>query len=182
MNHEENIVFETVHGSILYGMNHANSDRDRMVVYNDNRKARHYHVGEDDCIRVGWIDLIDKAASGSHQFIEGLFSQEKVWTDERYKPLIEGMVIPVALVREKYTRTIHKFSHGPFKQRRHALRLAKSLLGLRQTGYFNPRLSADDVEWFTELANKYEGEELYIRALALASEPGAQWPDPERDE
>lgn len=164
------LIFETIHGSHLYGMAHAESDRDMYYVYDDRRKARQ-KVGEEDAVRVGLDDFMRKAYSGSHQSLEALFSPVKVWHDERYKEFIEGTYVPAAEVREKYMRTIKSFTHaeGPdgFKRRRHGLRLALNLHELTNWGRFNPRLSELTVDTITAVARELEGERLYNVARAI---------------
>lgn len=155
------LIFETIHGSNLYGMAHEGSDRDMYYVYADGRKARQSVSGDDDVVRVGWDDFLEKALSGSHQSLEALFSPVKVWHDERYRPYVEGIVVPAGPVREKYMRTIKKFSYGDFKRRRHALRLALNLQELTRRGKFNPELTRPEVDNITLLALVYHGDELY---------------------
>ena len=136
------IAFTTVHGSRLYGLDHAGSDKDSMIVYNDHRRAKHKKNGDEDVIHVGIFDLIEKAYDGSHQFVEGIFSQKKTWHDETYRPLIESLVIPGAHVAEKYERTIKKLCYENTKLRRHAVRLWLGLNQLRASGKMNPTLNA----------------------------------------
>jgi hypothetical protein len=157
----DKILFTTVHGSHLYGLAHAGSDRDSMVVYADSRKARHKKSGEDDRIHVGVYDLLEKAADGSHQFVEGLFSQKKVWHDESFRPLLEATRIPGAWVRPKFERTIKKFCFDDFKFRRHAVRLHFLLRDLTDTGVADPTLSPIRVAYANYLAERYEDRELF---------------------
>src|SRR6187431_1837508 len=113
------IIFSTIHGSRLYGLDHAGSDDDQYVVYEEKRGARQSVTGKDDITRVGLHDFLDKAFSGSHQSVEALFSPYKVWELDEYRPFIENAVIPAGGIREKYMRTIKKFSFEDFKRRRH---------------------------------------------------------------
>lgn len=165
----ENKIFSTLHGSRLYGMAHADSDNDQMIVYADERKAVHKHIGKDDTVHVGLVDFLNKAFSGSHQSLEALFSPYKVYYNEAYKPMLEAAVVPANIeLRDKYRRTIHKFCHGTFKQRRHALRLALNLRELTLEGRFDPRLSWDDVQYITDRATTFEGDDLYALAMLHA--------------
>lgn len=135
------IAFTTLHGSRLYGLDHKESDKDMMIVYNDHRKAKHKKNGDEDVIHVGIFDLIEKAYGGSHQFVEGVFSQKKIWEDETYRPLIDGLRIPGSTIAVKYERTIKKLCYEDTKLRRHAARLALNLSQLRHTGQCNPSLT-----------------------------------------
>lgn len=156
------IVFSTEHGSHLYGMAHAGSDRDMFIVtFEDHGKARQNMSGLDDTVRVGWRTFLERAASGSHQSCEALFSKRKQWTPEGLAllPLIEDTRVTGADVFEKYERTIKKFSHGTYKQRRHAARLAINLRGLRSHGRFEPELTEEEKRWVGLMA-WYSGSTL----------------------
>lgn len=157
-----NIAFTTIHGSRLYGLNHENSDYDNMFVYMDDRKAVHYKAGDIDNIHVGIFDLVNKAIGGSHQYIEGVFSQQKKWEDETYRPFIENLVIPGAAVREKFERTIKKLSFEDLKLRRHAVRLSLGLAQLTDTGKMNPTLTDSQVFYVNTMAETFEGEKLFL--------------------
>lgn len=165
------IIFSTIHGSRLYGLNHANSDEDRLIVYDSNRTARHVHRGRDDVVHVGLVDFLNKATSGSHQSLEALFSPYKEWEKEEFKPLLESIVVPAAGVREKYLRTIKRFSFGEFKRRRHGIRLAYCLWDLQQFGRFNPRLTPERKKLCTSLAWNRYGNALLMEVENLLSEP-----------
>lgn len=161
----ENLIFETIHGSHLYNLAHEGSDRDMYYVFSDSRRARQSVHGDDDVVRVGWDDFLDKALSGSHQSLEALFSPVKVWHDERYRPYIENIIVPAGPVRGKYMRTIKKFAYSDFKRRRHALRLALNLQELTVHGRFNPQLDPMTADIISTIADAYEGDRLYDYAV-----------------
>lgn len=154
------IAFTTIHGSRLYGLSHASSDNDSMIVYTDNRTAYHKKSGDDDVIHVGMNFLIQQAQEGSHQFLEGLLSQQKKWEDESFKALIESYRIPAHTVSAKYERTIKRLCFDTFKYRRHAVRLYCNLADLRETGTFNPTLSEEDIEFTGYMATLYKNWDL----------------------
>lgn len=159
------IIFETIHGSRLYGLHHENSDHDRYVIFDDTRRAKQKFDGTNDVTRVGISDFLSKAFSGSHQSLEALFSPVKEWHDEHYRPLIEGAVVPAGGVRDKYMRTIKAFSlTDDFKRRRHALRLAIALRDMTVYGKFNPRLTEGEIMAINYVAGKYHQEEFYREA------------------
>lgn len=167
---ENNLIFATPHGSVLYGLDHAGSDRDVMYVYADNRKARQRLDGDLDYVTVGLGHFLDLAHGGAHQYLEALFSPIKEWCDDGYKPMIDNMIVPPALVRNKYMRTIKHFSYGDtLKRRRHALRLAWNLADLTEYGRFNPRLSWGVAGTLTNIASARTGDEIYEAAKELAS-------------
>lgn len=155
------VIFETVHGSRLYGLAHADSDHDVFrVTTTPRRRARHGQRGGEDVCEVGICLFFERALSGSHQSVEALFSPLKVWHDERFRALIEGSRVCGSSVFEKYERTIRKFAFGDFKRRRHACRLAMNLAELRAHGRFNPVMSHDQVMQATAAADRYEGDAL----------------------
>lgn len=159
------LIFMTVHGSHLYGMAHEGSDRDYYLVYEGtDPKLRQRVVDGADVVR-GTVDaFLTRAVSGSHQSVEALFSPFKVYPSlemrERWDPLFEGLRITGPEVFEKYERTIRKFCYGDFKRRRHAVRLAQNLKGLRGNGRFNPDMTAEEIEMANTLAADLSAEEL----------------------
>lgn len=160
------IVFETIHGSHLYGLAHDGSDYDLFRVTTSRaRRTRHYKAGNEDVAEVGVSLFLERAASGAHQSVEALFSLRKVWGDESFRPFIENLNVTGHEVFAKYERTIKKFAHSDFKRRRHACRLALNLGELRKHGRFNPTLTQPEATLATKLATAYEGEELLKRIL-----------------
>ena len=162
-------IFRTVHGSHLYGLAHAGSDRDTFIVtFEDSGRARQSITGDDDVVRVGWRTFLSLAASGSHQSCEALFSTQKEWTPEgiALKPIIDGMRVTGGEVAHKYERTIRKFAHGDFKKRRHGVRLGLNLGGLRSFGRFDPTLTVEEATWATWMA-ALTGDELLEQILSI---------------
>lgn len=157
----KDVVFTTPHGSRLYGLDHEDSDYDGMVVYRNSRKPVHKKVGEEDTIHVGFSHLLLYAVEGSHQYLEGLFSQQKTWYAVEYKPVVDSIVVPSGPVRKKYERTIKKFSFGPEKQRRHAVRLAYNLMRLSRDGRFNPTLERYVALRVKDIGSGLHNEELF---------------------
>lgn len=161
------VVFTTVHGSRLYGFDHAGSDHDYYTVTTATsdkvvHKIETINGRVIDTATVGIDHFLELAKSGSHQSVEALFSTRKVpgraWV--QYGPMLSDMYIQGPEVYDKYKRTITKFAFGDFKRRRHAVRLKHGLTFLRSTGRLNPTLSTQHVEWCNELAEKYEGTGL----------------------
>lgn len=165
-----NLIFATPHGSVLYGLNHQHSDRDMMYVYSTGQRAHQRVNGDDDFVTVGLGYFLDLAQGGAHQYLESLFSPVKEWYDESYRPMIENMVVPAALVRAKYLRTIKHFAYGDtVKRRRHALRLALALHDLALHGRFNPRLGPITAQGITRMAESMSPDELYKGAMEYAT-------------
>lgn len=162
------VIFETVHGSHLYGLAHAGSDWDTYRVFEGSgTELRQNTNGETDIVRGDLEAFLTRALSGSHQSCEALFSPVKVYAegmDAKWGPFLRGLRVGGSEVYAKYERTIKKFCYGDYKRRRHAIRLRYNLGDLRQYGRFNPRLAPEQITW----ANKYahlEGDEL--RGLLL---------------
>lgn len=158
----DDIIFTSVHGSRLYGLDHEGSDRDSIIVYGDKRKARHKQVGKEDTIHIGLADLLDKAFSGAPQFVEAVFSHKKEWTNTDWRPMFDSFRVPVSAVRAKYMRTIRAFvGTDTQKSRQHAIRLGLALMHLRKNnGWYSPTLTPEEVEFVKATASLYQGEQL----------------------
>lgn len=156
------LIFETVHGSHLYGWAHEGSDMDIFrVTTSTNNKALQKHVGGLDIVTVGFDTFLARALTGSHQSVEALFSTEKVWYNDTYRPMLEGIRVCGGEVFEKYERTIKKFCYGDFKKRRHACRLHLNLHELRKYGKFDPKVGQPAAVLANTYAKLYEGDELW---------------------
>lgn len=157
------IVFTTIHGSRLYGFDHAGSDYDHFTVTESyTQRARQRTSGDDDHVTVGIVEFLTMAYGGSHQSVEALFSSVKQWGPAagEWRAVLERSRVTGGDVFAKYERTIKAFCYGDLKRRRHAVRLSINLSQLREDGTIRPRL--DDYErgkcgW---LAEHYEGDEL----------------------
>lgn len=157
------LIFETVHGSHLYGLNHAESDRDVFFVTDsDSRHSRHSMNSETglDQVRTGLKTFLRRVEEGSHQSVEALFSPYKFWHQPEYAPMIESIRVTGGAVFAKYERTIKNFCHGNFKKRRHACRLALNLASLRESGRFNPAMTETEKVLANSYAKQFEGDTL----------------------
>jgi hypothetical protein len=168
------MLFETVHGSHLYGLAHEGSDLDMFrVVAEPLRRAEHsvdsrlFATQVVDTVRMGWVRFLVLAHSGAHQAVEAMFSPYKSWTEEGQwlKPVVERTRIAGPDVFAKYERTIRAFVFGDFKRRRHAVRLTLNLASLRECGRFNPAMDQHAIDFANELAEKYKGEELWTKLM-----------------
>ncbi|HEU5223052.1 MAG TPA: hypothetical protein VFU07_05150 [Candidatus Lumbricidophila sp.] len=162
------VIFSTVHGSTLYGLAHANSDRDVFTVTTSTRtKARHSvslaeDGTQDDRVSLSWNRFLHNAMQGSHQSVEAMFSTQQIWNPKflHLRPMILGTRIQGSDVFHRYERTIKAFAFGDFKRRRHACRLALNLSDLRSDGRFNPTLTPSQIDLVNRLANELEGRPL----------------------
>lgn len=91
----DGLIFETVHGSHLYGLAHAGSDRDVFRVYcsHDGRRRARQRVSSDtDVLSMSLDRFLELASSGAHQCVEAMFSPVKIW-DPRFaflRPFVES--------------------------------------------------------------------------------------------
>jgi hypothetical protein len=165
------LVFTTKHGSRLYGLATGESDEDTFTVTTSRHtKARQsVTIMPDgrviDTVRVGLEVFLHRVFEGSHQSVEALFSPYKMWGDSaaaiQYHHYLGGMRVTGRAVFEKYERTIKTFCYGDYKRRRHAVRLSLNLRDLRYEGRFNPVMTPFMIDYATDLASNYEGEELW---------------------
>lgn len=164
-----NLIFETIHGSHLYGFAHEGSDRDYYRVYEGDGDTLHQSITDGvDVVRGDLAAFVLRAESGSHQSCEALFSQEKRWgpgMQEKWGPYLNGFRVSGGEAFAKYERTIRKFCFGDFKRRRHAVRLSWNLQDLRAYGRFNPRLTEAQVDAATFGAVTVQGEDLWYALM-----------------
>lgn len=158
----EEMIFETVHGSHLYGWAHEGSDMDIFrVTTSTSPRALQKHVDGLDIVTVGFDTFLSRALAGSHQSVEALFSKEKVWYNDVYKSMLANTKVCGGFVFEKYERTIKKFCYGDLKKRRHACRLSLNLRELRMYGTFDPRVKQYETVMANATANLLEGDDLW---------------------
>lgn len=159
---DDQIVFSTIHGSRLYGLDHEGSDTDMFYVVDDGRnEVKHYQDGN-DLVVASLSKFLEYAAGGSHQSVEALFSPVKVWggAASNWQPFLESMRVTGGDVFAKYQRTIRKFCYGDEKRRRHAIRLAGNLAELRWEGRCEPRLSDMQAAWCRAVARTHADDDL----------------------
>jgi len=164
------VIFTTIAGSHLYGMNGPHSDVDTYTVTTSSNRAqqrmsRNPDGSESDTVTIGWDTFLAYAFSGSHQSVEALFSPYKVWhSHQELEPMLDGMRVTGGDVLSKYGRTVTKFAHADdFKRRRHACRLWLNMQQLRWDGRFTPVMTPDEIAWATELATSdLSGDELCL--------------------
>ena len=161
-------ILETVHGSHLYRLNHADSDLDYFLVVESSNRTRATHkITEDqDYTQMSLDRFLENVFKGSHQSCEALFSPLAT-IDPRYQPMFERMRITGSDVFMRYRRTIHAFSYGTMKHRRHAVRLGFNLADLKRDGRFNPQLTDDQRTKVVVLSQVYGGQSLYDICINL---------------
>jgi hypothetical protein len=159
-------ILVTVHGSHLYGMNRPDSDLDLFRVVASRKDTLQRVSGGFDYTEMELDTFLTHVFNGSHQSCEALFSP-RAYIHESYRPLFRNIRVTGADAFARYRRTIHAFSYGDAKKRRHAVRLGFNLSGLRREGRFDPVLTDDQrakIMWLSEL---YRGQSLYDIAINL---------------
>jgi predicted nucleotidyltransferase len=172
-NEDETILFKTIHGSHLYGLNHKGSDEDYYtVIVADNKTSSTAHNKSKQTIKNGIDSLqvslnhfVKLAQDGSHQALEAMFSQKvtgDVIEDMRKNYYVGTNIFMI------YERTIRNFSLSEdFKRRRHALRLTLNLNEMMETGRFNPTLTPEQAATITHKTNATFDEYFtYINELS----------------
>lgn len=162
----ETTILETIHGSRLYGLHHADSDHDIFRVVSSNGRTKHRVTEASDSTTMPLDRFLENVFHGSHQSCEALFSPVAT-IDPKYRPMFEGIRVTGADVFNRYRRTIHSFSYGTPKQRRHAVRLGFNLADLKKYGRFNPQLTPDQRTKVVVLSQIYGEQSLFDIAINL---------------
>ena len=171
------VIFTTVHGSRLYGLDHAGSDHDSFTVVTDthdfgDRPTRQTVRGFGDHVRdevtFTLTEFLQRADKGSHQALEALFSPVKEWAEEKhwFEPFTWHYRATSPDVFYAYERTIRKFAFSDFKRRRHGVRLSQNLKALREFGRFNPRMTVAQIQEANEYATTMSGN-AFLRGLDI---------------
>lgn len=175
-------LLKTIHGSTLYGLNHANSDEDFYVVTPTVRVARQARKnnarqtinGNLDTTYVDFKTFTRLSNEGVPQALEAMYSRKSV--SEFFEDYRQGYFSSDPVVIHTYMRTIKSFSlteKDPFKRRRHALRLALNLEEILYTGRFNPTLTPSNASRITQYAGF--DDDKYFRELKAMSPIEVDW-------
>lgn len=170
---EHHVLYRTEHGSRLYGLSHADSDFDYYTVVDKVKTAKarystHKIIDKVDSVVVDFGTFIDNCRKGVPQALEAMFASDEHVLIDTIGPFRAGFRVGSDEVWDRYLRTIKSFAmQDDFKHKRHALRLAFNLRGLRAHGRFNPTLTPLQVELVNELAT-LPAQYVYDDALVLA--------------
>lgn len=150
----------TVHGSHLYGLNHAGSDVDTIIIrdsiaqeigHKKKKKALVTHGEENDLAIFSLSSMMYLADKGIPRMLEVMFSP--VATVDYLREMRLGYHAGEAALIQGYTFSVQSFNRFQFKRRRHMLREALNLNeALETNGRFNPRLSEKDAAFISKLA------------------------------
>lgn len=148
------LLFRTIHGSHLYGLNHSDSDIDYFEVYSNREGARHRRpqqtiVNGIDTVRMELSTFMLYADRGAHQTLEALFSP--VAEVDLIHDLRRAYRVNTATFRNKFSDVIHSFMMSDSKKKlRHAVRLGWALHDGLEYGRFNPVLTPRRREFLLE--------------------------------
>lgn len=167
---EKTVLFKTVHGSRLYGLNHADSDEDFYTVVDKVKTARakwarQTIVGDEDTMMLDFGTWLGQCVSGVPQALEAMFSEQAIV--DHLGPFRANFRVSTA-ANERYLRTLTSFcmTQDP-KRKRHGLRLALNMYDFQRAGRFNPTLTPNEVDWATENAKK-DCDAVYAIAMSIA--------------
>jgi hypothetical protein len=166
------VLFKTVHGSRLYGLNHAGSDEDYYTVVSKvkTNKAKYAKQSIVDGVDSMTMDIgtwLRYCEMGVPQALEAMFSQMAIV--DHIGPLRAQYHVGTG-VYERYLRTIKSFAlnnEDSYKKKRHALRLAYNMQEMRAIGRFNPTLTPTQRAVCNLAANR-SGQYVYDLALRIA--------------
>lgn len=160
------LLFRTIHGSRLYGLNHENSDYDWFEVYGwEKGRSKQKITGDTDTVRTSIDSFLWNASRGVPQFVEAMFAQSP--EVNKIEHLRSAWRPGMAECRDTYKRTIKGLwikgvEEDKVKFRQHALRLYLNLHDLETDGRFNPTLTKTDIMLIKEYAVGTECEMLGI--------------------
>lgn len=157
---ERQVLFSTPHGSHLYGLAHAGSDRDTYTVVSRlphvahngtrSRYAKQRISGAEDTFVIDLSTFMRLCDKGVPQALEAMWSRTP--TADLLGSL-RGSYRASTAVLPTYLRTIRHFARaGDFKRKRHALRLGLNARDIAEFGFFNPTLTLEQAALITRLA------------------------------
>ncbi|AXH69974.1 nucleotidyltransferase domain-containing protein [Streptomyces phage Karimac] len=142
------VLLRTIHGSHLYGLAHANSDKDIYEVIATNRTKRKRNIKQ--TIANG-VDKTTVDMSTFMKMVDDCVPQalEALWTPvaeiDKIHEFRTQYRVNRAKMKDVYVRTALNFAKGDgVKQKKHAVRLLLNLGHTLEFGKFNPRLGAMD--------------------------------------
>lgn len=145
---ESRVLLRTIHGSHLYGLAHAGSDKDIYEVIATKRTARKRNIKQ--TIANGVDKTVVDMSTFMHMVDECVpQALEALWTPvadvDEINAFRTQYRVNRAKMKDVYIRTALNFAkHDDVKRRRHALRLLLNLGSALEYGTFNPRLSTMD--------------------------------------
>jgi len=136
------LLFRTVHGSHLYGLNHPGSDNDYFEVYENVPRNKHrwaYQTIKDglDVTQMNLSTWLHYCDMGAHQSLEAMFSNSPMF--DTMTEFRQSYRLNTFNFVQRYLDTAYAFSRNmELKPQRHALRLMWSLQDGVEYGRFDP--------------------------------------------
>ena len=91
------LIFATIHGSYLYGTNHALSDLDLYVIVEEGRNKQRVNADRSDTALFNLDTFLRLVNDGSHQAVEALCSPYAVFNeDNHYSHMVRRLQPPTA--------------------------------------------------------------------------------------
>lgn len=161
------LLFQTIHGSHLYGTAHDGSDIDLYSVFDGKFNTLHKASSSLDVTTVSLDNFMRLAEKGVPQALEAMWSSNP--SVDRIKAVRSGFRPNIPSAINTYASTISSFLRNPeVKMMRHAVRLSMNLRDLYDYGTFSPALSDLDkafLETYTSL-DQLEEARAFCRYLA----------------
>lgn len=161
-------------GSHLYGLSTPESDIDYYEVYDyfnkryrPNKQAKQTIVDNEDSTQVSLNKFHFMCMKGVPQALETLFSPQDAWLEVSgewvdLSDLIKyDVVANKDVVLDTYRRTVMNFWNGDRKKRRHAFRLLINAEQLKHTNTIQPRLTAGQARYVTDLVDAFDYVEVF---------------------
>lgn len=156
-------ILLVLHGSHLYGLNHAGSDTDYYRVVSTQPKPNRFgNIRKRNGQQTVTADMDDTvfdfktflihAHNGVPQALEAMYAENaEIDAIAAYR---NNYHASLSAMMTSYTSAIQRFVMRDFKRRRHALRYALNLReAIDNNGRFSPELSKSNAEMITEMAS-----------------------------
>lgn len=175
------VLFQTVHGSHLYGTNHSGSDYDLYTVVDRMPKQRAKYAKQTivdgvDSTVVDFGTWIGMCQRGVPQALEAMFSTKATYDD--LSPFRAGFRVDGYAVAERYLKTMKAFIYddtGSLKKKKHAMRLALNLNHIGIYGRFNPTLNEGHMEYLRAVEQWEDANENFYEGLKILAQARVPW-------
>lgn len=162
------ILYKTIHGSRLYGLDHADSDYDWYTVVEGHRKISHKIHGKEDNTIVDFATFVKHAYAGAPQALEAMFSTKAEVDEISYfrSAFVAGTNYDAYRGIMKSIALTPKWDD--FKHKRHVMRLGLNMGELARTGKCWPTLRPDTIKLISWYAEHMDMDACYRFGLRLA--------------
>lgn len=153
------LLFQTIHGSHLYGIAHEGSDIDLYAVFDGKFRTIHKASANLDVTTVSLDNFLLQAEKGVPQALEAMWASNP--SIDRIQAVRAGFRPNLPSTINTYASTISSFLKNPtLKMMRHAARLTMNLRDLYDYGAFDPALSDLDKAFLETFASLDQLEEV----------------------